>query len=145
MVPKSHCQGIRKSKFVGMGILDDFSGEWVSGDVSAGDVLIFTNLTVHKSLLNQTNKLRQSFDARYQAASQPVTQVTITPGPDSGCADWESVYANWNSEDMQFYWREFDLKIVPFGKKHFEIDYPLAFQIAKSGDLSMRESLLRLI
>lgn len=142
---KSHTQGIRKAKFFGMGILEDFSGQWVSGDVRAGDVLIFNNLTVHKSLVNQTNKLRQSFDARYQAASQTLTQLSITPGSDSGCLDWESVYANWKSKDMQFYWRAFDLKVVPLSKTPFEIDYPAAFKIAQSGDLSMRESLLRLI
>lgn len=141
----SNHQGIRKAKFAGMGTLDDLSGTWVTHAFNAGDVLIFTNLTVHRSMPNLTNKLRQSFDARYQPARLSVVNSSLVPSADSGCADWDGVYANWKSKADQFYWKKFDLKIDALEKNHYEADYPAAFERALNGDLSMRETLLRLI
>ncbi len=142
---KSHLNGIYKSQFAGMGISDDPCWTWVTGSVKAGDVLIFSNTTVHKSLPNLSNKIRLSFDARYQPVSQPISTLSLTPTADSGCDDWESVYKNWSSTAGQYYWNKFNLNVVPFDTTHLEIDYPVAFAMAKGGDKAMRNDLLRLI
>jgi ectoine hydroxylase-related dioxygenase (phytanoyl-CoA dioxygenase family) len=141
----SNHQGVRKAKFAGMGTLDDLSGSWVTNDFRAGDVLIFTNLTVHRSMPNLTNKLRQSFDARYQPAQFPIANLSLTPSKDSGCKDWDEVYADWQSDDGQFYWKNLDLKVVELERKYYEADYPEAFEKALKGDLAMRVCLLLLI
>ena len=143
---KSHKEGVFKSAFAGMDIAHDFKDQWVAGPVHAGDALIFTNLTVHKSLPNQTHQIRLSLDARYQCATQPIANFSVSPPAwDSGCADWESVYTNWSSQHEQFYWKELNPRIVNFDRRYYEVDYPRAFKIAKGGDQSMRTLLLRLI
>jgi ectoine hydroxylase-related dioxygenase (phytanoyl-CoA dioxygenase family) len=142
---KSHRDGIFKSQFAGMGVTDDPSWSWVAGPVMAGDVLIFSNTTVHKSLPNLTNHLRLSFDGRYQAASLPISTLSLTPTGDSGCDDWESVYKQWSSNADQYYWKKINLNVVHFDTTHYEVDYPAAFTLAKGGDKAMRDDLLRLI
>ncbi|MDO8693503.1 MAG: phytanoyl-CoA dioxygenase family protein [Sheuella sp.] len=142
---KSHKEGVLKAKFAGMGIIDHPSWEWVTGTVNAGDVLIFTNTTVHKSLPNLTNKIRLSFDGRYQPASLPIANVSVIPAADSGCVEWEDVYKNWSSTSGQYYWKQFNLEVMGLDAMHYEVDYPVAFGRAKAGDNAMRDMLLRLI
>lgn len=141
----SHLAGIRQAKFGGMGILDELAGTWLTNSFNAGDVLIFTNLTVHKSMPNLTNNIRLSFDARYQPAGLPVADVNLTPAKDSGQTTWDAVYANWQSKADQYYWQNFDLEIIELERKYYERDYPIAFARAKNGDVAIQESLLRLI
>lgn len=145
LVPNSHRGGLLKAAFAGMGIIEEDSWSWVSGAMNAGDVIIFSNLMVHKALPNLTKKIRLSFDARYQAASLPIATLSLTPPIDSGCMDWESVYKDWVSKDNQYYWNKFNLQIVDFDATHYEIDYPVAFERAKAGDKKMRNELLKLI
>jgi hypothetical protein len=145
IVPRSHRDGVLKAEFAGMGIPDDPSWQWVTGEVHAGDVLIFSGLTVHKALPNLTKKIRFSFDARYQDASLPISNLSLTPPIDSGCNDWDSVYKGWSSVIDRYYWKKFNLNVVGFDTTHYEVDYPAAFQLAKSGDKAMRNDLLRLI
>ena len=145
LVPNSHQGGLLKASFAGMGIVEEDSWSWVSGAVRSGDVIIFSNMMVHKALPNLTNKLRLSFDARYQAASLPISKLSLTPPIDSGCMDWNSVYKNWVSKSDQYYWDEFNLQVVDFDATHYEIDYPIAFERAKAGDKKMRNELLKLI
>ena len=113
--------------------------------MNAGDVLLFSNTTVHKSLPNITKNLRISFDARYQPASQPIADISVIPATDSGCSEWDSVYKNWSSTSDQYFWEKFDLDIVPLDISHYEVDYAIAFNRAKGGDQAMRDMLLRLI
>ena len=53
----------------GMDIAVKIPGTWMTGAFKAGDVLIFSDTTLHKALPNKGNEIRQSFDARYQPAS----------------------------------------------------------------------------
>ena len=43
---------------LGMRVLEPLAGRWVSGDLAAGDVVIFHSLTVHKALSNRSAQLR---------------------------------------------------------------------------------------
>ena len=47
----------------GMDIAVKIPGSRVTGAFKAGDVLIFSDTTVHKALPNKSNEIRQSFDA----------------------------------------------------------------------------------
>jgi len=94
-------------------ILDGIEQEWFEADFEIGDVLFFHNQTVHKSLPNLTdNQIRLSVDYRYQPASQPIVQSTVRPHGD--VLTWEEVYEDWNSTELRYYWKDYEMSIEPF-------------------------------
>ena len=142
----SHTDGILATKVgTGAGGMDidvPIPGTWVTGAFEAGDALIFQDTTVHRALPNRTREIRQSFDARYQPASQPIADLNLETYPGTGT--WEEVYAAWNSADQQYYWRAMTLNIVPFDRSHYERRDRMAFEMAERGDRSARDALLRI-
>jgi hypothetical protein len=82
-------------------------GDWVGGQINAGDVLLFHSLTVHEPTLNITNRFRLSIDYRFQDYERD-----FNPGNIVGW-DWQSIYANWRSEEFQYYWRRLPLRLKP--------------------------------
>lgn len=48
------------------------SAQWVAGDYTAGDVIVFGMLTLHMSTANLTDRVRISCDVRFQRAEEPV-------------------------------------------------------------------------
>ena len=142
----SHRAGVLDTKVGGgaggMDICVPIPGEWVSGSFEAGDVLIFSYTTVHRALPNRSTELRQSFDARYQPASQPVAEPNMLPY--SGCGTWEEVYAGWSSDDQKYYWKALSPNVVPFDRSYYERRDRMAFAMAESGDVTARDTLLRI-
>ena len=126
----------------GMDICVPIPGTWVSGPMSAGDVLVFADQTVHQALPNRSQEIRQSFDARYQPATLPVADCSMIPY--AGCGTWEEVYAGWASSDDQYYWRAFDLEVVPLDRSAYERRDRMAFEMAERGDRAARDTLLRI-
>jgi hypothetical protein len=82
-------------------------GDWVGGQINAGDVLLFHSLTVHEPTLNITNQFRLSIDCRFQDYERD-----FNPGNIVGW-DWQSIYANWRSDEFQYYWRRLPLRLKP--------------------------------
>ncbi len=81
---------------------------WFETDFQSGDVLVFHSLTVHKSIPNRTeNQIRLSTDFRYQPPSLPIEVKSITPH--CNVLPWEEIYAGWESEDLKYYWEQYDL------------------------------------
>jgi len=126
----------------GMEICVPVPGTWVTGSFAAGDVLVFADHTAHHALPNRTREIRQSMDARYQRASQPVADKNLVPY--AGTGTWEEVYATWQSTEQQYYWRKFDLQVVPFDTSYYERRDEMAFEMAEKGDPSTRDALLRI-
>ena len=143
----SHLAGVLDTKVGGgaggMDICVPIPGQWVSGSFGAGDVLIFSDTTVHRALPNRSRQLRQSFDARYQPASQPVADTNMIPY--SGCGTWEEVYAGWDSDDQQYYWEALSPHVVPLDRSYYERRDQMAFAMAESGDVTARDALLRIV
>lgn len=84
--------------------------EWVVGDFEPGDVLTFPSLTVHKSVQNNyPDRIRLSCDYRYQPANEEVHEASLQPH--GGVAPWEELYEGWERKDLQFYWKDMDLKM----------------------------------
>ena len=79
----SHRDGVREFGIAtdsgGMRVLDPLVGRWAAGDLTAGDVVIFHSLAVHKALPNRSATLRQSIDARYQRAGAPTLEKHLRP------------------------------------------------------------------
>lgn len=91
---------------------------WVTAELDPGDVLAFHSLMVHRALPNTSKLVRASVDARYQRASEPVCESTL-----SGLADlpWDELYAGWSEEGggTRRYWERMDLRQVPFDASLF--------------------------
>jgi len=58
---KTFGPAIRESK-----LETEWNGEWLKSEYSAGDLLIFSSLMIHRSFPNKTHRLRLSIATRYQ-------------------------------------------------------------------------------
>lgn len=95
-----------------------FYAEWATDDYNMGDVLLFHSETIHRSLTNITgNRIRLSVDYRYQGVSQPIAEGSLLPHFQR--FGWDFVYKDWKSTRYQYYWRKWDLNIVPFDRNVF--------------------------
>jgi hypothetical protein len=143
----SHTNGILDTKVGsgagGMDIAVPIPGTWVTGAFTAGDALIFQDVTVHKALPNRTGEIRMSFDARFQPLSQPIADANMVPY--AGCGTWQDVYVGWDRTDGQYYWKDLALNIVPLDRSHYERRDAMAFEMAERGDPSARDAILRII
>ena len=143
----SHRDGVRDFRVTngsgGLEVVDPLAGRWRASAFSAGDVLIFHSLTVHKGLPNLTDRLRQSMDARYQRVSEPVSDLSLRPY--ANLFTWDQVYAGWRSDELQYYWRRLPITIGAFDPQYYERRDVIAFEMAERGDRTARASLLRIV
>lgn len=87
-------------------------GDWVSGQINAGDVLIFHSLTVHAAAPNVSKQLRISLDCRFQDYERAVDPANLVFAGSSN-RSWEATYANWRSDDLKYFWKHMSLKLKP--------------------------------
>jgi len=87
-------------------------GNWVGGDIHAGDVLIFHSLTVHAASPNTSRQLRISLDCRFQDYRRILNPANLAFAGDSG-KSWEKTYSNWESDDLKYYWKNLPLQFNP--------------------------------
>lgn len=147
IAPGSHRGGVLPFRIAagagGLETENTYDGQWVASDFKVGDVVIFSDTTVHKALPNRSGELRQSFDARYQRLSDPVAEVSVRTY--ANMFDWSEVYADWKgSEELRYYWIRQGAKIVPFDTQYYEQRDAIAFDLAERGDLLARDTLLRI-
>ncbi|MBS10645.1 MAG: phytanoyl-CoA dioxygenase [Gemmatimonadetes bacterium] len=83
---------------------------WVGGDYSCGDVIFLHSLTVHQGRDNLSDRLRLSFDFRYQPRSHRVRSDSLLPH--MGWVTWDEVYSEWEEDDLtKYYWRGWELDV----------------------------------
>jgi len=87
-------------------------GDWASGQINAGDVLIFHSLTVHAASANRSRHLRISMDCRFQSYGRAIHPGNLAFGGESG-KSWEAMYARWRSDVLKYYWKRMPLKFQP--------------------------------
>ncbi|MGD0628861.1 MAG: phytanoyl-CoA dioxygenase family protein, partial [Terracidiphilus sp.] len=87
-------------------------GDWASGQINAGDVLIFHSMTVHAASANRSNQLRISMDCRFQNYERAIHPGNLAFGGESG-KSWEAMYASWRSDDLKYYWKGMPLRLQP--------------------------------
>jgi ectoine hydroxylase-related dioxygenase (phytanoyl-CoA dioxygenase family) len=88
------------------------SGDWVGGQIDAGDVLIFHSRTVHAAPQNLSKQLRISLDCRFQDYGRAVNPATLTFASESA-KSWEKTYSGWRSDELKFYWKKLPLRFDP--------------------------------
>jgi Phytanoyl-CoA dioxygenase (PhyH) len=93
-------------------------GDWVGGQINAGDVLVFHSLTVHEASPNVTDRLRLSIDFRFQDYARDLNPGNLVFP--SG-RTWESIYAGWRSDELQYYWRRLPLHLKPSASELAEL------------------------
>lgn len=113
----SHRFGVQKHQRENLHVpeipADDVEGDdWVSGDIHAGDVLIFHSLTVHAASPNTSRQMRLSIDCRFQDARRALNPSNLVFAGESG-KSWEKTYAAWRSDDLKFYWKRMPLNFQP--------------------------------
>lgn len=95
-------------------ILCGMDYEWQTVDYTAGDVLAFNSLTVHKSIANQVpGKIRISCDFRYQAMT-PTMQIEKASLEPHGPYSWDEIYEGWKNEQLKYFWKQEKFKYLPF-------------------------------
>jgi ectoine hydroxylase-related dioxygenase (phytanoyl-CoA dioxygenase family) len=87
-------------------------GSWAGGDIRAGDFLLFHSLTVHRAAPNRSTMLRISVDFRFQSLLHPVNPAVLVFAG-SGRRTWDTIYANWPSNELKFYWLKLPLHLSP--------------------------------
>lgn len=85
---------------------------WVSGQVNAGDVLIFHGLTIHAATPNSSDRMRLSLDCRFQDASRVVHPSNLVFAGESN-KSWDKTYQHWRSDQFKYYWRRLPLTLKP--------------------------------
>ena len=116
----SHKEGVRQHKpdnFTGGMALDDDQFKWLSTNMNAGDAIIFSTFTVHRTEKNTSDTVRQSIDARFQSRNSPVCIRSLEPFIKD---KWENIYKNWNDKTNARYWESYTLNIEEYDS-YFEI------------------------
>jgi hypothetical protein len=92
--------------------------EWAEGDYEAGDIITFPSHTVHKALRCQDKEMiRLSLDVRYQSVDEPIEEKSLRPH----CGlTWEEIYAGWQSQDLQYYWRNKQPRLTPWDDRYMQ-------------------------
>ena len=143
----SHRDGVRDfaigTAAGGLETVGDFTERWVTGDFQAGDVLIFADTAVHQALPNRSDELRQSFDCRYQPASQPISDLSLRSYADM--FTWDEVYRGWKDNAEQYYWLRQQPKVVPYDTSYYEKRDAIAYAMAERGEAAARDTLLRIV
>jgi Phytanoyl-CoA dioxygenase (PhyH) len=126
---------------------EQLEGQWVTTDYAIGDTLIFHSLTVHQALPNKSaDRLRISLDNRYQRLDQPIAEHMLLPHLRSHHElTWDEVYHDWGSQDLQYYWRDLDLEVLPKDESWGARGFEEALSLACHGDPAARHHLTRLL
>ena len=83
--------------------------DWVGGDYTVGDVLTFPSYTIHRGTpCRLPSQVRLSLDIRFQPADEPVEAQSLSPHCE---LSWEQIYADWDREDLKYYWRKLPLDL----------------------------------
>jgi len=123
----SHKFGVLPLKFhLGAGnrraVLNDqvSSCRWVGADFKAGDIVLFTALTVHKAMENYNpESMRLSVDYRYQLEGEALTAGCLEPHFNR--VSWEDIYRDWKSDELKYYWRKKNFVEVPWNSSLHEL------------------------
>jgi hypothetical protein len=84
-----------------------------------------------------------SIDCRFQRVRDPFNPDNANP--DGQPLTWEEVYADWRSDELQYYWTRLPLAEVPFDRTWFDRRDALGFALGEAGDPRARSVLQRIV
>ncbi len=125
-------------------IIEPLDSCWRASPFELGDVVIFSGLTPHKGLPNNTNQLRLSVDYRYQPASDWITPDVLLP-QNRFMFSWQDIYRDWPEDDpLKYYWKNYDLMVKAKSERWTRRWVAKAFAMAEQNDIRARSSLTRI-
>ena len=127
----------------GIAVTNPLEGTWVNNPFEQGDVLIFHSMAVHKGVSNASDRLRMSIDARYQKISDPIAPGSLLPHAQP--AEWEDIYADWPTSDLQFYWQTWDMDVKEYDNSYHEKRDEMGLEMAAKGDKGSISVLQRIV
>lgn len=127
-----------------MEVTDNLPDDWRYNPFQQGDVLIFHSRTVHRGVPCRGSRLRLSMDARYQSVAEPIVAGQLES---HGGLGWDEIYAGWPPETahLRYYWKQFDLKLVPYDRAYNERRDAMAFEMAEAHDTRAISTLQRIV
>ena len=112
---------------------EEIEPTWHSTDYEAGDTLIFPALMIHCALPNYTeDRMRLSLDNRYLAVGDLIAEHMLDPHGPSGL-EWDEVYAGWQADEYQYYWKNYDNPVVARDTSYGERGFAEALELAREG------------
>jgi hypothetical protein len=84
-----------------------------------------------------------SIDCRYQRVRDPFNPDNANP--DGQPLSWAEVYADWRSDELQYYWTRLPLIEAPFDRTWFDRRDALGFALGEAGDPRARSVLQRIV
>jgi hypothetical protein len=122
-------------------------GTWHSTDYQLGDCLVFNSLMIHQALPNLTEeRLRISLDHRYQHAGLPIAEHMLQPHLQGlHPFTWEEVYAGWDNDELKYYWKKYNLQVLPRLLSWGERGFAQALELAAGGNAQAQHHLRRLV
>ena len=123
------------------------TGTWTTTNYQMGDSLIFHSLLLHRALPNLTeDRLRVSLDNRYQALGLAIAEHMLEPHlAGFSPLSWEEVYADWQSQEFQYYWKDLELPVIPKDMSFSDKGFAEALELAGNGDAKAHLHLKRTI
>ena len=146
LAPGTHKSGYYEFEpALGIGQMEivDLPERWVHGPTRMGDVVIHHTMLVHRGVPNRSRSIRLSVDCRYQRLSDPVVDRALIPSLQQ--SDWETLYQGWEDDAYKYYWKDFDLEIVPFDLTPIDKRDNRAIEMGFQGDPRARSALIGVI
>ena len=114
----------------------EITGSWYTTNYEVGDCLIFPALTIHKALPNVTeDQMRASLDNRYNPVGEPIAEHMLEPHlNNNGELTWEQIYEDWQSDELKYFWRNYDNPLVPHNTDFYEKGFADAIDRAREGE-----------
>jgi len=76
-----------------------------------------------------------SLDNRYVSAHRPIAEQMLRPHLESHDGfTWEQVYAGWQSTDLQYYWQQHELDVIPLNPQWKNVAFSEALDLVASED-----------
>ena len=114
----------------------EITGSWYTTNYEVGDCLIFPALTIHKALPNVTeDQMRASLDNRYNPVGEPIAEHMLEPHlNNNGELTWEQIYEDWQSDELKYFWRNYNNPLVPHNTDFYEKGFADAIDRAREGE-----------
>ena len=78
-------------------------------------------------------KLRLSLDNRYMIVGDQIAEHMLLPHGPSQLA-WEDIYPHWRHDDLKYYWRNYDNRVVARDLSYSDKGFAEALDLARAGD-----------
>ena len=112
---------------------EEIEPTWHSTDYEAGDTLIFPALMIHRALPNYTRRQNAALAGQpLSGGGRPDRRAHARSARAQRLA-WDEVYAGWQADEYQYYWKNYDNPVVARDTSYGERGFAEALELAREG------------